>query len=224
MPTRLPPGLVLGAFLRREDPRDALITAGAARAANSIAALPAGTVVGTSSLRRKALLLARRPDLQVQPLRGNVDTRLRKLEEGQVQATLLAVAGLKRLGREHIGYPIAIEEMLPAVGQGAICVEHREGDATTAALLEAINHWPTAQCVLAEHALLSVLDGSCRTPIGGHAEIDGQRMRLRAVIAKPDGSAQHATERVGNVGDGIAMGSDAAEELKRRGGPDFFTA
>ena len=220
MPTRLPPGLVLGAFLEREDPRDALICAAAA----TIAALPRGTVVGTSSLRRKALLLARRPDLVVTPLRGNIDTRLRKLDEGQVQATLLAVAGLKRLGRTDVGHPIAVDEMLPAVGQGAICVEHREGDDTIAALLEPINHWPTAQCVLAEHALLAVLDGSCRTPIGGYAEIAGPHLRLRAVIAKPDGSAVHATERSGTIGEGIAMGRDAADELKRRGGPDFFSA
>lgn len=218
MPTRLPEGLVLGCFLERGDPRDALIC----DHARSLADLPEGTLVGTASLRRAALVLHRRPDLRVTPLRGNVDTRLRKLQEGQVQATLLACAGLQRLGKHGVGHPLSPEEMLPAVGQGAICVEHRDGDDRIAAWLEPLNHFVTAQCVLSEHGMLAVLDGSCRTPIGGFAEIAGETLRLRALIAKPDGSELHFTERLGGIGDGIAMGIDAAEELKRRGGADFF--
>ena len=218
MPTRLPPGLVLGCFCERADPRDVLI-AGPAR---TIAELPPGALFGTASLRRQALLRHLRPDLIVVPLRGNVDTRLRKLAEGLVQGTFLARAGLDRLGRSDIGHAVPVEDMLPAVGQGAICVEHTEGNHKIAALLEPLNHWPTAQCVLAEHALLSVLDGSCRTPIAAYAQIDGERMRFRALIAKPDGTLVHRTERNGSVGDGIAMGRDAADELKARGGPGFF--
>jgi hydroxymethylbilane synthase len=220
MPTRLPPGLVLGCFLERGDPRDSLIC----NKARNIAELPQGALVGTASLRRAALVLHKRPDLRVIPLRGNVDTRLRKLNDGVVEATLLACAGLDRLGKVGIGHPLSPEEMLPAVGQGAICVEHRDGDDRIAALLEPINHFPTAQAVLAEHALLAVLDGSCRTPIGGFAEIDGNELRLRALIAKPDGTELHFTERRGSMGDGVTMGIDAAEELKRRGGGDFFSS
>lgn len=218
MPTRLPPGLVLGCFCERADPRDVLIAGEARR----IADLPPGALIGTASLRRQALLRHLRPDLVVVPLRGNVDTRLRKLAEGLVQGTLLARAGLDRLGRTDVGHAVPVEELLPAVGQGAICIEHVEGNHRIAALLEPLNHWPTAQCVLAEHALLSVLDGSCRTPIAAFAEIAGDRMRFRALIAKPDGTIVHATERNSGVGDGIAMGRDAADELKLRGGPGFF--
>jgi hydroxymethylbilane synthase len=220
MPTRLPPGLVLGCFLERADPRDALIC----DQAKTLAELKPGTLVGTASLRRAALVLHARPDLRVTPLRGNVDTRLRKLNDGVVQATLLACAGLDRLGKIGVGHPLSPEEMLPAVGQGAICVEHREDDDRIAAWLEPLNHFPTAQCVLAEHALLAVLDGSCRTPIGGFAELDGKDLRLRALIAKPDGSALYFTERRGPLGDSVTMGIDAAEELKRRGGGDFFSS
>jgi len=218
MPTRLPDGLVLGCFCERADPRDVLI----AGEAKSIAELPAGALIGTASLRRQALLRHRRPDLVVVPLRGNVQTRLRKLAEGEVQGTLLARAGLDRLGRHDLGHAVPIDEILPAVGQGAICVEHADGNDRVAALLEPINHWPTAQCVQAEHALLAVLDGSCRTPIAAFAQISGERMRFRALIAKPDGTVVHGTERNGGVGDGIAMGRDAADELKARGGPGFF--
>jgi hydroxymethylbilane synthase len=220
MPTRLPQGLVLGCFLERGDPRDSLIC----NIATTLDQLPQNALIGTASLRRAALVLHRRPDLRVIPLRGNVDTRLRKLNEGLVDATLLACAGLDRLGKVGVGHPLSPAEMLPAVGQGAICVEHRQGDDRIAAALEPLNHFLTAQCVLAEHALLAVLDGSCRTPIGGFAEIAGDELHLRALIAKPDGSELHFTERRGGIGDGVTMGIDAAEELKRRGGADFFAA
>ncbi|HEX9330180.1 MAG TPA: hydroxymethylbilane synthase, partial [Reyranella sp.] len=165
MPTAQPAGLAIAAFLAREDARDVLIAGDVKR----IADLGPGAVVGTSALRRRAQLLHRRPDLKIVTLRGNVDTRVAKREAGEVEATILALAGLKRLGLEHVGAPIPEDEMLPAVGQGAICIECRADDAKTRGWLAAIDHGPTAACVKAEHAMLSVLDGSCRTPIAGHA-------------------------------------------------------
>ena len=220
MPTAQPAGLVLAAWLPREDARDVLVAPGASR----IAELPHGARVGTAALRRKAQLLALRPDLVVEPLRGNVDTRLGKLQRGETEATLLALAGLRRLGRDSVGTPIPVEDMLPAVGQGAVCVECRAGDARALALLAAINHAPTDICVRAEMAMLRVLDGSCRTPIAGHATLldGGGAMWLRALVARPDGSEVIATERRGPAPTGEAMGIDAGEELRRRAGPDFF--
>jgi hydroxymethylbilane synthase len=155
--------------------------------------------------------------------RGNVDTRLRKLEEGVADATLLALAGLKRLGLT-VGTPVPEDEVLPAVGQGAVCIECREDDARIKAWLAAIDHTPTATCVAAEHAMLKVLDGSCRTPIAGHAILtaDGA-LYLRGLIVKPDGSEAIATERRGAARDAEAMGRDAGDELKRRGGPGFLS-
>jgi hydroxymethylbilane synthase len=220
MPTAQPPGLVISAFLPREDARDVLIAGEIKR----IADLRRGAIVGTSALRRRAQLLHRRPDLEIVNLRGNVDTRLAKREAGVVEATLLALAGLKRLGMAHVGTPVPEEEMLPAVGQGAVCIECREDDAKTRASLAAINHAATATCVAAEHAMLAVLDGSCRTPIAGHAVLttDGS-LHLRGLIVKPDGSELIATERRGAAADAEAMGRDAGHELKRRGGPGFLS-
>jgi hydroxymethylbilane synthase len=220
MPTAQPTGLVISAFLPREDARDVLI----AGEVKSIADLRHGAIVGTSALRRRAQLLHRRPDLQIVNLRGNVDTRLAKREAGIVEATLLALAGLKRLGMAHVGTPVPEEEILPAVGQGAVCIECRGGDASVRAWLAAINHAPTATCVAAEHAMLTVLDGSCRTPIAGHAvlERDGS-LHLRGLIVKPDGSELIATERRGAAGDAEVLGRDAGHELKRRGGPGFLS-
>lgn len=218
MPTAQPPGLIISAFLPREDARDVLIAGEVTR----IDELPQGAVVGTSALRRKALLLHRRPDLQIVTLRGNVDTRLAKRAAGTVQATILALAGLKRLGKTGIGTPIPEAEMLPAVGQGAVCIEARTDDAQTRGWLAAIDHEPTAVCVRAEHAMLVVLDGSCRTPIAGHAIVTGRELHLRGLIARPDGSEVIETERRGPTADAESMGRDAGEELKRRGGPDFF--
>lgn len=221
MPTVLPAGLVIDCLLPREDPRDALF----ARAGNSLASLPAGCVVGTASLRRAAQVKALRPDVTVVPLRGNVGTRLRKLAEGQVDATLLAVAGLKRLGK--LGEATAIltpEEMLPAVAQGAIGVESRADDTATAALLAPINDPATATRVAAERACLAVLDGSCRTPIAALAELslDGSELRLRALIALPDGSVTHRDARTGPAGEAVALGRAAGAALKAAGGPGFF--
>src|SRR5512139_1848307 len=167
MPTAQPPGLVISAFLPREDARDVLIAGEVKR----IADLRQGAVVGTSALRRSAQLLHLRPDLKIVNLRGNVDTRLAKREAGVVEATLLAMAGLKRLGVAHVGTPVPEDEMLPAVGQGAVCIECRMDDAKVRAWLAAIDHAPTATCVAAEHAMLAVLDGSCRTRIAVHAMV-----------------------------------------------------
>lgn len=220
MPTGQPPGLVISAFLPREDTRDVLIAGEVTR----IADLPKGAIVGTSALRRRALLLHRRPDLEIVTLRGNVETRLAKREAGIVQATILALAGLNRLGMAHVGTPIPEDEMLPAVGQGAVCIEARADDTRTRGWLATIDHATTSVCVSAEHAMLAVLDGSCRTPIAGHAILTGDKLHLRGLIARPDGSEVIFTERRGNAGDAEAMGRDAGQELKRKGGPDFFSS
>ena len=219
MPTAQPPGLTISAFLPREDVRDVLIAGDVKR----IADLKQGAIVGTAALRRKAQLLHLRPDLQIVNFRGNVDTRLAKRESGVVDATLLALAGLKRLGLGHVGAPVPEDEMLPAVGQGAVCIECRIGDSKTRARLAAIDHAATAICIAAEHAMLAVLDGSCRTPIAGHATLgnDGA-LHLRGLILKPDGSQAIATERNGAAKDAAAIGKDAGLELKRRGGPGFL--
>ena len=219
MPTAQPPGLVISAFLPREDVRDVLIAGDIKR----IADLKKGAVIGSAALRRKAQLLHLRPDLQVVNFRGNVDTRLAKQAAGEVDATLLALAGLKRLGLGHVGTPISEDEMLPAVGQGAVCIECRSDDPSTRGWLAAVDHAPTAICVAAEHAMLAVLDGSCRTPIAGHATLGaGGTLHLRGMILKPDGSQVIATERTGAANDAAALGKDAGLELKQRGGPGFL--
>ncbi len=221
VPTWLPVGLEINCILPREDPRDALIGEGL----SGIAALPQGARIGTASLRRRAQLLHLRPDLEIAMLRGNVATRVRKVAEGEFDATLLAVAGLKRLGSaEHIAAALTPEEMLPAVAQGAIGIECRSDDSRTRTFLAALNHGESAERINAERALLAALDGSCRTPIAALAEIaaDG-RMRLRALIARPDGTTIHRTERLGAASDGNKMGQDAGEELRLKGGADFFT-
>jgi hydroxymethylbilane synthase len=220
MPTVLPAGLVLSAFLEREDPRDVFIS----RKAESIAELPRGATVGTASLRRQAMVRRQRPDLGIVPLRGNVETRLRKLDEGVADATLLALAGLKRLGlADHATAILDVGEFLPAVGQGAIGIETRSDDSRTRELLRPINHPDTLTALAAERAFLAVLDGSCRTPIGGHATIAGGRLRFRGMIVKPDGSESFEATREGDVRDAGKLGADAGSELKGRAGPDFFS-
>jgi hydroxymethylbilane synthase len=219
MPTVLPAGLVLAAFLPREDPRDALVS----RNAKSFADLSPGAVVGTASLRRQAMVKRLRPDVTVVPLRGNVETRLRKLDDGVADATLLALAGLKRLGlADKAAAVLDAEEFLPAVGQGAIGIETRADDAQTRDLLARINHADTARALAAERAFLAALDGSCRTPIAGHATVSGARLHFRGMIIKPDGSEAHETKREGDVRDAEKLGADAGHELRDRGGPDFF--
>lgn len=219
MPTLIPGGLAIACILPREDPRDALI-AGVTRLAD----LPPGAVVGSSSLRRKAQVLARRPDLQVVDLRGNVDTRLRKVARGEVNATLLALAGLKRLGLESKAAAILeVGEMLPAVAQGAIGLETRSDDARLQEFLKPLHHAPSGRAVAAERGVLEVLDGSCRTPIAALAigRTFG-RLRLDALVARPDGSKLIRTAREGPEADAAEMGRDAGEELRREAGPRFF--
>jgi hydroxymethylbilane synthase len=220
MPTVLPPGLVLSAFLPREDPRDAFIS----RTAKSLNDLRPGAVVGTASLRRQAMVLRLRPDLRVVPMRGNVETRLRKLEGGECEATLLALAGLKRLGLASAATAVLdVDEFLPAVGQGAIGIETREDDAATRRLVAAINDPDTATALAVERAFLAVLDGSCRTPIGGYAVVSGGEVRFRGMIVRPDGSEAFETSRAGSRDDAARLGADAGLELRDRAGPDFFT-
>ena len=221
MPTVLPDGLVIAALLPREDPRDALI----APTATTLAELPRGATVGTASLRRKAILLSARPDARVVTLRGNVQTRLAKIEAGEMDATFLAAAGLKRLGLlDRARALLDPDEMLPAVCQGAIGVECRADDAPTCHLLAAIDDAPTATCVAAERAFLFALDGSCRTPIAGLATLAGGRLTLRGLIVRPDGSETLAARRDGDASDAAALGAALGEDLRSRAGPGFFDA
>ncbi len=219
MPVEQPAGLLLDCCLPREDVRDAFVAPGL----TAIADLPQGSVVGTSSLRRKAQLLHRRPDLSVVEFRGNVQTRLRKLADGVASATFLAMAGLNRLGRTDVPRtPIAPDDMLPAVAQGAIGIERRADDSATAELLAAIHDTATGQRLTAERAFLAGLDGSCETPIAGLAELDGGRLRLRGEILRTDGSEALADDATGAVEDGAEMGRAMARKLLARAGAGFF--
>ena len=222
VPTWLPDDQVLGPILPREDPRDAFFC----NTADSLAALPAGAVVGTSSLRRQAQVLLARPDLKVESIRGNVDTRLRKLGEGQVDATLLAVAGLKRLGLEdRITAAMDTAEMLPAVAQGAIGLALRRDDPATNDWLQPLDDPESSRRVAAERACLEVLDGSCRTPIAAYAEIEaGGTLWLRALIAMPDGSEAHRAETRGPLAEAEALGRAVGTRLREDAGPAFFAA
>lgn len=220
VPTWLPDGIDLACILKREDPRDALICT----RANRLVDLPAGAVVGTASLRRQAQVLHRRPDLVVRLLRGNVETRLKKIADGAVDATLLAIAGLKRLGLAGAAAAIIEpDEMLSAVGQGAIGITCRTGDKRVAGLLAAIHDADSAACIAAERALLEVLDGSCRTPIAALAIIpQSKRLLLRGLLARPDGSVVLTAEREGSPQDAARLGRDAGTELRGRAGPGFL--
>jgi hydroxymethylbilane synthase len=219
MQTQLPAGLVITACLPRADPRDAFV----ARRAQSFADLPSGARIGTGSLRRSALLRRLRSDLVVVPLRGNVETRLRKLDEDVADATILALAGLRRLGLEAAATAIlAIDDFLPAVGQGVIAIETRADDARTRALLAPIDHVNTSTALALERAFLAVLDGSCKTPIAGHAHIAAGDVRFRGMIVKPDGSEAFEVERTGAVSAATELGADAGRELKAHAGADFF--
>ena len=221
MPTVLPDGLVLSAFLPREDVRDAFISERAA----SFEALPEGAVLGTSSLRRKAMALRLRPDLEVVEFRGNVETRLRKLAEGVADATLLAMAGLRRLGlEEHVTAPLDPERFIPAAGQGAVTIETRIDDDRLLGLVAAINDADTADCLAAERAYLRRLDGSCRTPIGGYARLEGDRLRFRGIVLAPDGSAACEAERRGPRSDPAALGLAAAEAVLEAGAAGLLPA
>lgn len=217
--TWLPDGLVIACILERDDPRDAFLSASAAE---SLADLPPGARVGTSSLRRGAQVLMRRPDLKVVPLRGNANTRMRKLESGDCDATLLALAGLQRLGMESVAKSVlSVEEMLPAVAQGALGIECREGDADIRALLEPIACAATTTALDAERGLLAELDGSCRTPIAALARIESDQLTLDGLLFLPDGSRHWATRREGAASDAAMLGKEAGAELKRAAGETY---
>jgi hydroxymethylbilane synthase len=219
IPAVLPDGLMLACCLPREDARDAFIS----RRAASFAALAPGAVVGTASPRRQALVKRLRRDLAVVPLRGNVETRLKKLDAGEVDATLLAMAGLNRLGLAAAATaPLDLDDFVPAVGQGVIALETRADDDRTRERLALIGDPDAATALAAERAFLVVLEGSCRTPIAGHARLAAGALHFRGLIAKPDGSESHDAERRGGVGDAEALGRDAGRELRGRAGADFF--
>ncbi|MBB5753767.1 hydroxymethylbilane synthase [Prosthecomicrobium pneumaticum] len=214
MPTVLPDGLALSAFLPREDVRDAFLSVRYA----SFDALPEGAVLGTSSLRRKAMALRLRPDLEVVEFRGNVETRLKKLADGVADGTLLAMAGLNRLGlTAHVREPLDTGRFLPAAGQGAVVIETRADDARSLGLVGAIDDAETTLCLLAERAFLGRLDGSCRTPIGGLALRDGERLTFRGTVLSPDGRASCETVQDGPISEPTALGLAAAEALLAAG-------
>ena len=217
MPVAQPEGLVIDCELPREDVRDAFVALGVP----GLSALPQGAVVGSSSLRRRAQLLVRRPDLQLVEFRGNVQTRMRKLQEGVAAATFLAMAGLNRLDMTVGQIAIEAEEMLPAVAQGCIGVERRAADERTGEMLAAIHHYDTGLRLVAERAFLDRLDGSCQTPIAGLAVLDGD-LWLRGEILRPDGSRAIASDLRGPASDGAAIGRALADELLGQAGPGFF--
>jgi len=219
MPTVLPEGLEISAYLEREDVRDVFIGASVKRLID----LPQGAKLGTSSLRRQALALKLRPDLDVQVFRGNVQTRLRKLEAGDVDGTMLALAGLKRRKLEHVATDtMALESFPPALGQGAICIESRVGDERVGKLLAPINHAPTGAALECERAFLGALDGSCRTPIAGLATIEGERISFSGMILTPDGRQSHEISAEGAVADARSIGHDAGVRIRAMAGEDFF--
>ncbi len=221
VPMTLPPGFALAAITERADPRDALVS----NRYRSLGALPAGGRVGTSSLRRESQLRARYPQLVIEPLRGNVQTRLRKLDEGQYDAIILAAAGLKRLGLEQrITALLTPEESLPAVGQGALGIECRAGREDLIRLLAPLNHRATALCVSAERALSRALAGSCNVPLGGFAEISGENLRLRGFVGSPDGKRLASAELEGAAAEAEALGTALAEKLKAQGAAAILAA
>tara|TARA_R110002020_G_scaffold24826_8_gene81159 strand:- start:6863 stop:7786 length:924 start_codon:yes stop_codon:yes gene_type:complete len=219
MATSLPEGLGIVAYLEREDARDAFISPAAGRLVD----LPQNAVVGSSSLRRQALIRRLRPDVSVIMFRGLVDTRLRKLAEGEVHATLLAYAGLKRLGKAEVVTELLDPESFPpAPGQGAICIEARLDDTRVAELIAPIDHSGTHAALLCERAFLSALDGSCRTPIAGHATISGDRLTFFGLILTPDGTVSHEVRSEGLSSEAAAMGAAAGAEARSKAGPGFF--
>ena len=215
MPAQMPGGLQIGAVLEREDPRDALISF----KATTVSGLPEGAMLGSSSVRRTAQALRLRPDLKTIGFRGNVETRLKKLEAGFADATFLACAGLKRLKLEHhITAAIPVEQMLPAVAQGAIGLQYCESNAVMHSVLARLDHAESALAVSCERAFMAALDGSCRTPIAGHATISGKSISFRGEALTLDGKLVFRTTRQGNILDAEKLGRDAGEEVKRTGG------
>lgn len=220
LPAEQPAGLALTAFLPREDPRDVFLSPHG----TAIGDLPEGAVVGTASLRRQAQVLAQRPDLRVVALRGNLGTRLAKLEAGEVDATFLAFAGLRRLGKGDLadGRVMPADIMLPAPAQGAIAIQARADDDATVPLVAALNHRETATCVAAERAFLAALDGSCRTPIAALAALDGDRLQLAGKLWQADGSDCQAVTASGMADRAAEIGRDAGLELLEKAGSAFF--
>ena len=219
MPTKQPDNLVIDCFLKREDPRDAFIS----NKLEKLSQLDTTTVVGTSSLRRKAQILNLMPSVKVVEFRGNVQTRLKKLDDGVADCTFLAMAGLKRLGlNKLINKPIAIGAMLPAVAQGIIGVERRAEDKSIESLLKKINHKPTMQMANAERTMLKILDGSCETPIAGLAIIDKNKMTLKAEILRVDGTEKIYYEATDNISNAINLGQEVGEHLKSKIGKDYY--
>jgi hydroxymethylbilane synthase len=213
VPTFLPDGISLAAFPEREDPRDVLVSSHA-----GLVKLPKGAVVGTSSVRRQALVLRARPDVSIKLLRGNVGTRLDKVARGEFDAAVLAAAGLRRLGllAQQAHVPLDPLSFPPSPGQGAIGIAIRTDDVETAALAAKINDAPTKVALTAERAFLAALDGSCRAPIGGHARIEGDRIYFSGLVISPDGSSAVETAREGNIADAETIGRDAGQELRAR--------
>jgi len=219
MPTYSQPGLMLAACLEREDPRDVFIS----HKARSFAELPKAATLGTASLRRQAIAKRLRGDLNVVSIRGNVETRLRKLADGEVDATILALAGLKRLGLvEHATAIMHIHEFLPAVAQGAIGLEARANDTRTRDILARINHADTFTAIACERAFLAELDGSCKTPIAGHATLLGDTIHFRGLLAHPDGDPSCEYQTRGPRADAIKIGTEAGRHIKREGPPGLF--
>lgn len=220
VPMNLPPGFVLAAITERADPRDAFVS----NRYMNLGDLPADSRVGTSSLRRESLLRARHPHLIVEPLRGNVQTRLGKLDAGQYDAIILAAAGLKRLGLEsRISSLLTPEESMPAVGQGALAVECRVERTELLQLLSPLNHAATALCISAERALSRALAGSCNVPLGGFAEISGARMRVRGFVGSPDGKRQVSAELEGPSAAAESLGLALAEKLRAQGAAEILS-
>ena len=221
LPTELPPGFEIAAITEREDARDAFCS----RLYSEIEDLPQGARVGTSSLRRHAQLKAIRPDLRMYPLRGNVDTRLRKLEQGDYDAIILASAGLKRLGKtELVKQIIPVEIMCPAAGQGALAIEIREGDAAMRRLLAFLNDDAARAATTCERALLNRMGGGCQVPIGAFAEMRNEKLHLDAVVADPDGSRVLRESRDGSLNDPEQLGNEVGDTLLGRGGDKILEA
>src|SRR5487761_2163580 len=221
VPMHLPDGFTLACIGEREDPRDAFVS----NHFDNLATLPAGSVVGTSSLRRESQLRARLPHLDIQPMRGNVQTRLRKLDEGQYAAIILAAAGLKRLGLgARIRNVITSEDSLPAVGQGALGIECRADRADVIACLQALHHADSAACVLAERAMSRSLGGSCQVPLGGFAEVQNGRLFMRGFVASPDGSRMMRAEATGELAQPEALGHQIAGALRAQGAGEILAA
>lgn len=217
----LPEGFTLSTVLKRDDPRDAWLCFNGF----TLADLPAGSVVGTSSLRRQGIILSKRPDLVVQPLRGNADTRIEKLRAGQVRATLLSRSGLDRIHMaDVVREDISVDDMLPACGQGALCFEVESSRPELVEFLTPVNHQESWQAIIAERAMLQTIDGNCHTPVGSYAMIEGDQIYLRGLVVRPDGTGMVQAERRGLATDAVRIGTDLGQELRKRGPQDIFDA